>query len=61
MLHTKFQASKTSGSEEENFEYFSMYFYGLNLEPPGAGHLRHWDLYLNKNGKGSLSNASYRI
>ena len=32
MLHTKFQASKPSGSEEEDFfNIFSMYFYGLNL------------------------------
>ena len=31
MLHTKFQASKPSGSEEEDFLIFFMYFYGLNL------------------------------
>ena len=38
MLHTKFQASKPSGSEEEDFEIVSMYFYGLKLGPnwPGA-------------------------
>ena len=35
MLHTNFQASKPSGSEEEVFYYFSMYFYGLNLGHPG--------------------------
>ena len=35
MLHTNFQASKPSGSEEEDFENFSMYFYGLNLGPLG--------------------------
>ena len=35
MLHTKFQASKPSGSEEEDFfYYFSMFFYGLNLGSP---------------------------
>ena len=32
MLHTKFQASKPSGSEEEDLY---MYFYGSNLGPPG--------------------------
>ena len=38
MLHTKFQASKPSGSEEEFFFiFFSMYFYGLNLGHPGGG------------------------
>ena len=36
MLHTKFQASKPNGSEEEDFEFF-YYFYGLNLGPPAAG------------------------
>ena len=37
MLHAKFQASKPSGSEVEDFLIFSMYFYGLNLGPLGAG------------------------
>ena len=37
MLHTKFQASKQSGSEVEDFKYFSIYLYGLNLGPRGAG------------------------
>ena len=36
MLHTKFQTSGPSGCEED-FEYISMHFYGLNLGPPGAG------------------------
>ena len=35
MLHTKFQASEASGSEEEDFEYFSIYFFGLNLGRSG--------------------------
>ena len=35
MLQTKFQASKPSSSEEVDFLIFSMYFYGLNLGPPG--------------------------
>ena len=34
MLHTKFQTSGPSGSEEEDF---LIYFYGLNLGHPGAG------------------------
>ena len=35
MQHTKFQASKPSGSEAEaeDFSIFSMYFYGSNLGP----------------------------
>ena len=37
MLHNKFPASKPSNSEEEDFGIFSMYFYGLNLGPPGTG------------------------
>ena len=41
MLHTEFQASEPSGSEEEDFLIFSIffyiYFYDLNLGPPGAG------------------------
>ena len=61
MLHTKFQPSKQSGSEKKIFEHFSMYFYGLNLGPPGMGHLRTWDLHLNKIGKGPLGNATYQI
>ena len=36
-LHTKFPASKPSNSEKEDFLIFSMYFYGLNLGPPGMG------------------------
>ena len=28
--------SERSGSEEEDFEYITMHFYGSNLEPPGA-------------------------
>ena len=37
MLHTKFQTSGPSGSEEEDFCIFFYAFYGLNLGPPGAG------------------------
>ena len=34
-VHTKVQASKPSGSEED-FLIFFMYFYDLNLRPHGA-------------------------
>ena len=38
MLHTEFQASEPSGSEEEDFlNIFFIHFYDLNLRPPGAG------------------------
>ena len=37
MLYTKFQASEPSGSEEEDFLYFSMYFNGSHLRPSGKG------------------------
>ena len=37
MQHTKFQASEPSGSDEEHFSMFSMYFYGSNPGPLGAG------------------------
>ena len=38
MLYTQFQASKPSGSEEDDFFlYFSMYFNGSHLRPSGKG------------------------
>ena len=61
MLHAKFQASKPSSSEAEYFQYFSMYFYGSNLGPLAKGHLRPWDLHLNKLVRGELGNATYKI
>ena len=61
MLVTEFQASKPSGSDEKIFEYFSMYFYGSNLQPLARSHLGPWDLHLNKIGKGLLSNAKIQI
>ena len=48
MLNIQFQASRLKGSEEEDFEYFSMYFYDLNLGPLVQDHLGTWDLHLNK-------------
>ena len=37
MQHNKFQASLSQVVLKKIFEYFSMYFYGLNLGPPAAG------------------------
>ena len=37
MLHSKFQVYKPSGPEEDIFEYFSIYFYDLNVGPHGRG------------------------
>ena len=37
MLHIIFHTPVNSGSEEEDFEKVFIYFYGLNLGPPGAG------------------------
>ena len=34
-----------------------MYFYGLNVGPPGAGHPGPRVPYMNKLGKGRLGNA----
>ena len=60
MLYTQFQASKPSGSKEEDFFlYFSMYFNGSHLDPLARGHLGPRDLHLNKLGKGPLGNAIY--
>ena len=61
MLYTKFYGSKPNSSEEEDFLIFFMYFYGLNLGPPAAGHLGTCDLHLNKLGKGPLGNATNQI
>ena len=43
------------------FEYFSMYFYGLNLQPLPRSHLGPWDLHLNQIGKGPLGHATIQI
>ena len=37
MQHNKFQASLSQVVLKKTFEYFSMYFYGLNLGPPCLG------------------------
>ena len=62
MLHTKFQTSGPSVSEEEVFsKYFSMYFYRSNLGPLARGYLGPWGLCLNKLGKEPQGNATYQI
>ena len=61
MLHTDFQACKPSGSEEKIFKYFSMYFYGWNLQLVARSHLGPWDLHCNKIGKGPLGNATNQL
>ena len=61
MLHIKFQASKPSGSEEEDFLIFFYVF--LRFEPriPWQGAILDNGTSLNKIGKGLLGNASYPI
>ena len=58
MQHNKFQASLSQVVLKKIFEYFSMFFYGLNLRPLTRGHLGPWDLNLNKLGRGPLGNAT---
>ena len=36
MLYIKFQTSEQSGSAED-FDFLKIYFYGLNIAPPGSG------------------------
>ena len=59
MLHTKFQASKPCGSEEEAF---LIYFYVfLRFEPriPWQGAILDPGTSFKKIGKGLLGNATY--
>ena len=37
----KFRATEPSGSEEEDFSIFPLYFYGLNTRPPAEDPFRH--------------------
>ena len=60
MLHIKFHKSEQSGSAED-FEFFFIHYYGLNIGPLVWGHLGPRDFHLNKLGKGPLGNASYQI
>ena len=61
MLHIKFQASKPSGFEGEDFLIFFYVF--LRLEPriPWQGALLDPGTSLNNLGKGLIGNASYPI
>ena len=56
MLHTKFQASKPSGSEEDDF--LILFYVFLRFEPRTPWRRTILDLHLNKLGKGPLGNAS---
>ena len=61
MLHTKFQASKPSYSEEEDIRIFFYVFLSFEPKTHGAGPSWPWDLHLIKRGKGLLGSATYRI
>ena len=52
MLKTKFQEHEPKCSEEEDIEYFSMYFYGSNPGPPSVGLVKTGVLHLNNLGEG---------
>ena len=58
MLHTKFQAPKPSGFEEEDFE---VYFIFERKTLPPQGHFGPQRHHLNKLGRGPLGNATYQI
>ena len=53
MLHTKFQASKPSGSEEDDFCIYFYEFYISNIGPTGPGPSWTLESSLNKPGRGS--------
>ena len=61
MLHTKFQASKPSGSEEEDFLIFFYVFLWLEPRIPWQGAILNPGPHLNKIGKGLLGNATYPV
>ena len=58
MLHTIFQASQQSGSDEADFITFFYVFLWLNLCPLAGGQLERCDLHLNKFGKGPPGNTT---
>ena len=60
MQYNKFQASLSQVVLKKIFEYFSMYFYGLNLGPPCLGPSWTCSLHLMKLGKGPQGNATYQ-
>ena len=62
MLHTKFQASEPSSSEEEDFEvYFIFEPKTPPPPPPPQGHFGSQGHHSNKLGRGPLGNATYQI
>ena len=61
MLHIELQVILSQVVlKEKIFEYFSKYFYDLNLGPPGTG--SSWTLgpSFDKLGNGPLGNAIYQ-
>ena len=61
MLHTKFQASKPSGSEEENLKILLYVFLWFKPRTPGQRPSWTWDFHLIKLSRGTLGNATYQI
>ena len=62
MLHTKFQASEQSGSEEEVFLIFFLCISMVrNKDPLLRGNLGSCGLDLNKLSKRLLGSATYQI
>ena len=62
MLHTKFQASKPSGSEVEDFFYiFLCISMARNYDPWPQAILDPGTFHSNKLGRGLLGNATYQI
>ena len=60
MLHTQFQVSEASVSEEEDFLIFSTYFYDSNPRTLcGRAILYPRTLHLNIFGRRPLDNATY--
>ena len=59
ILHFKHPSQEVL--KKKDFEYFSMYFYGLNLGPLARSQLGPWDHHFNKFGKGPPGNATYQI
>ena len=61
MLCTKFQASKPSGTEVEDFLIFFYVLLRFDPRTPWRWAIFKWDLYLNKLGKGAPGNVTYPI
>ena len=59
MLHTKFQTTGPSGSEEDDFLIYFYAFLLFELRTPWRGTILVHGTLLNKIGKGPLDNATY--